>query len=146
MKHRLDLHKIARTHTKSPQSSQNGYVALITVLIVGAASLAVALALLVGGADSQRSALVTQQSAQARSLAKSCVEEALQQMRDNQAYVGTNTLTFPQGSCTYIVTNTGGNNRTISASGTVGNVVRKISAYATITSSSLSITSWQEVS
>ncbi len=125
---------------------QDGYIALIAVLVVGAATLAIALALLVGGTDSQRSALITQQSAGARSLAKSCVEEALQQIRDNAAFTDTNTLAFGQGNCTYTVTNTGGNNRTIDASGTVGNVVRKIQAHATINTSSISITSWQEVS
>lgn len=127
------------------KKTQNGYIALIAVLIVGAASLAIALALLIGGTDSQRSALVTQQSAGARNLAKACVEEAKQQMLDNNAFTGTGSLSLGQGTCDYTVTNTGGNNRAITTSGTVGGVVRKIQAYATINASSISITSWQEV-
>lgn len=127
-------------------SSAGGYVALITVMIVGAVAAAVSTALLLTGVDSQRASLVTQQSAQARSLVVACVEEALQQIHDSTAFTGTNNLSLGQGTCSYTVTNTGGSNRTIDASGTVGSVVRKNQVYVTIGSSSISITSWQEVS
>ncbi len=126
--------------------NDSGYVALLAVLIVGAAATAIALALLVKGADSQRSGLIEQQSKQARVLATACAEEALQQIHDNIAFAGTNTLSLGQGSCTYTVTVTAGTTRTVAASGTVGNVVRKAQAYVTIGTSSISITSWQEVS
>lgn len=124
---------------------QNGYIALITVLIVGAVGIAISMALLINGVDSQRATLVTQQSAQARNLANACAEEALQQIHDSTTFTGTNTLSLGQGTCTYIVTNTGSTTRTIDASGTVGNVVRKNQVYVTIGASSISITSWQEV-
>ncbi len=125
---------------------QKGYVALLAVLIIGAASLAISLALLTAGADSQRGTLVTQQSAQARSLASSCAEEALEQMHDNTAFTGTNSLLLGQGSCSYTVTNTGGTGRIIDVTGTVNSVVRRAKIYVTISASSISITSWQEVS
>lgn len=124
---------------------QNGYVALIAVLIVGAASLTASLALLTTGTDSQRSTLITQQATQARALAAACVEESLQTVHDNTAYTGSSNLTVGQGTCTYTVTSTGANTRVIDANGTVKGVVKKIKVYATITSSSISITSWQEV-
>jgi hypothetical protein len=124
----------------------SGYVALIAVLIVGAVSVAVSLALLTIGTDSQRAALVEQQSKQARTLAVTCSEEALQQIHDTTTFTGTNNLSLGQGSCTYTVSNTGGNTRSIATSATVGSVVRKIQLYVTIGTSSISITSWQEVS
>ena len=124
---------------------ESGYVALLAVLIVGAAATTIALMLLITGADSQRYGLVEQQSAQARNLATACGEEALQIVRDTTAFTGTNSLTMGQGSCNYTVTNTGGSNRVIDAAGTVDGVVRKLKIYVTITSSSISITSWQEV-
>ncbi|HKU18840.1 MAG TPA: hypothetical protein VJP80_06230 [Candidatus Saccharimonadales bacterium] len=126
--------------------SQGGYVALLSVLIVGAAATAIAVALLALGADTQRSGLVEQQSRQARSLAIACAEEALQVVHDNIAFSGTNSLSQGQGSCSYTVTVTAGTTRTITSTATVGNVVRKIQAYVTIGSSSISVTSWQEVS
>lgn len=128
-----------------PLSSQ-GYIALIAVLIIGAAGLATSVALLTAGTDSQRAALTAQQSVQARQLAHGCAEEALQQLQSNTSFTGTNALTLGQGTCSYTVTNTGTSTRTIDASGTVGGVVRKVKVYATIGVSSISITSWQEVS
>lgn len=130
----------------SSAQTQHGYVALITVLVVGAASLAIGLAILVIGTDSQKSTLSLQKSTQARSLAVSCAEEALQQMHDDTNFTGTNNLTFGTDSCTYTVTNTGGSARRVDATGTAGGVVRKVQVYATIGASSISITSWQEVS
>jgi type II secretory pathway component PulK len=123
-----------------------GYIALIAVLIIGAACIATSVALLTSGTDSQRGALALQQSMQARQLAQGCAEEALQQIQSSTSFTGTNSLTLGQGTCTYTVTNTGTSTRTIDTSGTVGGVVRKVKVYATIGGSSISITSWQEVS
>lgn len=125
---------------------QQGYVALMSVLVLGAITTAVATTLVLMGADSQRETLVVQQSAQARSLADACAEEALQQIHDNTSFAATDDLFFSPGFCTYTVTSTGANTRTISITSTVGNIVRKITVYVTISASSISITSWQEVS
>jgi hypothetical protein len=123
---------------------ESGYVALMAVLIVGAAATAIALVLLLNGADSQKSVLVEQRAKQARVLAVSCGQEALQQIHDNIAYASSNSLVLGQGNCTYVVTVLTPTTRGVVATGTVGNVVRKIQAYATINTSSISVTSWQE--
>jgi len=125
---------------------ESGYIALLAVLILGAAATAIGLALLSIGADSQRSALTEQQSKQARVLATACAQEALQQIHDNIAFSGTNTLPLGQGNCSYTVTVTAGTTRSIAASGTVGNVVRKAQVYVTIGTSTISVSSWQETS
>lgn len=127
------------------QRAEEGYIALIAVLIIGAASTAIALTLLIGGTDNQKAALVLQQSVQARALAMACAEDVLETLHETPAYTGTNSITLGQGNCTYTVTSGGGNARVIDTTGTVNGVVRKIKIYATITSSSISITSWQEV-
>jgi hypothetical protein len=127
-------------------SSERGYVALLSVLVLGAIATAIAVALLTTGADSQRQALVSQQSAQAGGLVDACVEEALQEIHDSTTFTGTDTFSLGQGSCSYTVTNTGGANRTISVNSIVGSVVRKAAVYVTIGASTISITSWQEVS
>ena len=125
---------------------QRGYIALLAVMIVGTAATAIALALLTIGADSQRAALIEQQSKQARALAVACGEEALQQIHDNAAFSGTNNLSLGQGTCSYTVVVTSGTVRTVTAVGTVGNVARNLQISVTIGTSSISITSWQEVS
>jgi len=137
---------IKKIFSVSLTGQQGGYVALMAVLMIGAAATAIALGLLVGGTDSQRSTLVAQQSAQARSAANACAEEALQVMHDTTSYVGTSNLTLATGACSYTVSSTGASTRIIDTTGTVGDVVRRVKIYVTITSSSLSITSWQEVS
>lgn len=123
---------------------ERGYVALLAVLIVGAVSSAIGLTLLMTGVDSQRGAYVTQRSLQARGLASTCAEEALQVVHDDTSYTGTGNLNLGQGSCSYTVTNTGGANRTITASATVNTVVRRVSLSITI-GSTITVTSWQEV-
>lgn len=129
----------------SRQHSQSGYVALLSVLILGAVATSVGIALLVSGTDSQRASLVEQQSKQARAAAVACAEEALQTIHDTTTYTGSNNLTLSSSSCSYTVTNNGGASRTILATGTAGNVVKKVQVYVTIGASSISVTSWQEV-
>ena len=127
-------------------SREHGYVALLAVLIVGAVATAVSIALLVSGVDSQKGALVLQRSMQARALVSVCAEEALQVIHDNPFTTGTANVNLGQGSCTYTITSTGASTRTVTVSGTVSSVVRRAEVYVTIGVSSISITSWKEVS
>jgi len=129
----------------TPRDNQSGYIALMAVLIVGAAALAISLVLLTTSADSQRSALVAQQSKQAQALAVACGEEALLAIHDDTAFTGTNNLSLGQGTCGYTVTNTGASTRTASVTATVGNVTRQIQIYVTIGPSNISVTSWQDI-
>jgi hypothetical protein len=126
--------------------SEGGYVALLAVLIVGAAATAIGILLLTTGVDSGRVALVDQRSKQARAVAVACTEEALQQIHDNIGFSGSNSLTIASADCTYTVTVTAATTRTITATATVGDVVRKTQVYVTIGTSTISVTSWQEVS
>jgi hypothetical protein len=125
---------------------QQGYIAILTVLIVGAVATAIGTTVLILGADSQRSALIEQQSKQARFLAVACGQEGLQILHDNTGYIGTANLTLGQGTCSYTVASTGTSTRTITTSATVGNTVKKIQISVTINSSNISISSWQEIS
>ena len=127
-------------------NTQSGYIALLAVLIVGAIATATSLVLLSTSADSQRSALVSQQSKQARALTVACGEEALQIIHEDTSYTGSDSLTLGQGNCTYTVTSTGASTRSISITATVGNIFRNIQINATIGASNISITSWQDVS
>lgn len=123
----------------------DGYIALLAVLIIGGTSMAIGMVLLVTGVNSQKSTLVSQQSIQARQLASTCVEEALQKIIEKSSYVGSGNLTVGAGTCTYSVSRAGAV-ATITTSGVVNNVVKKLVVYATINTSNISITSWQEVS
>lgn len=123
----------------------NGYIALITVLVVGAAGLAIALTILMSGVGASESGLVTQQATQARALSNACAEEGLAVWRSNPAYTGTTNMSLGAGTCSYTVTRTANNTLTLDATGTVNDIVRKSKVYVTIGASSISITSWQDV-
>ncbi len=124
----------------------DGYLILMSVMIIGAVALAIVVSMLLSGLGTSRTSFTHQQSAQAKALATACINEALQQIRDNTAFTGSNNLSLGQGDCTYTVTNTGGENRTIQASSTVGLIVRKTQATVTQINPSITIASWQEVS
>lgn len=124
---------------------QKGYIALITVLVTGAVGVAIAISLLLLGLGSSRTSFSLEQSNQAKALANACSEEALQQIRDSTSFEGTGGLTLGQGTCTYTVTKLTGQNRTITASGTVGTIIRKVSIALDKITPSINITSWQEV-
>lgn len=126
-------------------SLQRGYITLISVLIIGAVGLAIATSLILLGLGSSRTGFALEQSDQAKGLAMACAEEALQQIRDSTPFVGAGTVTLGQGTCTYTVTNTGGQTRLIIASGTVGSVVRKVRITISQINPTIIISSWQEV-
>lgn len=128
-----------------PFGDQKGYIALITVLVVGAIGTAVAAAIILFGLATSRTSFARVQSNQAMALANACAEEALQQIRDSSPFTGSGNLTLGQGTCAYAVTNLGGQNRSITSSGAVGTVVRKVGILIDKVRPSISITSWQEV-
>ncbi|HLZ14750.1 MAG TPA: hypothetical protein VKQ34_02040 [Candidatus Saccharimonadales bacterium] len=125
---------------------EQGYVALMAVLILGAAATAIGIVLLTSGTDELRGMAIEQRSKQARGLALACGEEALQQLHDNIAFSTTSgALTLGAGTCTYKVSVNTGTTRTISATGTVGTVTRKVSTTATVNNTTISVSSWKDV-
>jgi len=129
------------------RDGQSGYIALMAVLVLGAAALAISLSLLTVGADSQRMTLVSQQGIQAQNLARHCGEEALLQIHDNVAFTtsaaGT-TLNVGQGTCNYRVTQLSAASRVVQATGTVNGVVRRIQALATVGVSTITTSAWTD--
>jgi hypothetical protein len=125
--------------------SQSGFVTLVSTLIVGAVGLAITVSVIMLGLASSRTSFAGQQSTQARLLADACAEEGLQQIRDLTAYTGTGSLTIGSGACTYTVASQGGESRTVSASGVVGTVTRRVVVTLTAINPSLTVSSWQEV-
>jgi len=123
---------------------ENGYITLISVLVASAAGLAVALYLLFLSFDTGQFSWVVQQSAVAKSLATACAEEALQQIRTLSSFSGSGNLNFTSGTCTYLVTNLGSENRTITVSSVVGQIVRKIRIDITQINPKI-VGNWQEV-
>lgn len=131
--------------TKKWPKKSGGYVTLLSVLVLGAVGVAIAVSLLLLGLGSSRTSFALEQSNQAKALANACAEEALQQIRDATPFTGTGNLALGQGTCSYTVTSQGAQNRTIIASGTIGTIVRKVKIIINNISPVIQVISWQEV-
>lgn len=125
--------------------TNKGFITLISVLVVGAVGVAITLSVILLGLGSSRGSLALEQSNQAKGLANACTEEALQQIKDSMPFTGTGNITLGQGSCSYTVTSQGGQNRTITASGAVGALTRKVKVIINGISPAIQVASWQEV-
>jgi len=125
--------------------NKKGYIALITVLVTGAIGVAVAVSLLLLGLSSSRTSFSLEQSNQAKALANSCAEEALQKIRDSVPFEGSDGLALGQGTCEYTVTKQTAQNRTITASGAVGTLIRKTKIIINKITPAIQVVSWQEV-
>jgi hypothetical protein len=126
-------------------SNTNGFLVMLSILIVSAVGVSIATSLLLLGTSGSRTSFANEQSSQARALADTCAEEALERIRKDSTYTGTVTITLGQGTCTYAVTNTGGENRTINASSTVDSLTRKVRVLLDDVTPQINATSWQEV-
>lgn len=136
------LHSI---YKKWYNKNQDGFIILISILVVGAIGVAITISLILLGLGSSRTSFAVEQSNQAKALVNACAEEALQQIRDFLPFTGSGSLTLGQGSCSYTVTSQGVQNRTIIASGTVGTIIRKVRITINKINPTIVATSWQEV-
>lgn len=129
----------------SRKNNTDGYITLISVLIVGAIGTSIVIALVLLGIGSSKTSIALEQSFEARSLATLCAEEALEQIRSNDAFSGTATLSIGNGDCEYTVINNGGESRTIESTGTAGNVIRRTEVEISQIYSTIQITNWVDV-
>ena len=121
-----------------------GFVALISILIASAVSVAVVTSVLLLGVGSSKTRLAVEQSSKARSLTDTCAEIALENIRENSSYSGSVSLSLGDGLCLFSVALTNGI-WTINASGTVGAIVRRAKVVVTSASPKINVSSWQEV-
>lgn len=127
-----------------PCVKENGLM-LISVVVIGAISTAVAVALILFGLGAFQSSAILTQSDQARALADSCAEEGLYRVKLSENFSGSGSLVDQFGSCEYSVLNLGGASRLVAATGTVQSVVRKVRVILDQINPRIRISSWQEV-
>ena len=121
------------------------YIALISVMIMGALSLAIVLALFIMGVDSSKSSLVYQQHAQAESYANACAEEVLEQIREGGSLPISGSETFDLGDCDYSAFGIGGGEIEINATGNVQSALHRLEIVITATSPTIEISQWLDV-
>lgn len=124
--------------------AKHGFSTLFIVIILGAITLSIVFALSTGSAWSIRGSIDTKNSNKAKALVNACAEVALERIRENNAYTGTDSVALDGNTCTYIVSNTGGTTRSLLVSGLVSGVTRKLNI-TTGTFNPLVVSSWREI-
>lgn len=128
----------------SRKPAPRGYVLLAAMLVIGAVGTTVATSLVLMGVSALQSGGAIADSVEAKALANACAERALQEIWSSSSFATTATLPLGNGTCTYTVTNTGGENRTITVSGTKGTVTRRATLLVNEVTTSVGVTSWGE--
>ena len=121
-----------------------GFSTLFIVIILGSMVLALALAFSNTSLFVLKSSSNFENSAKARGIVNACSEIALEKIKIDNDYLGSETLLIDSYECSYEITNQGGNNRLISVSSTIKNAVRKINIQ-TNSFNPLNISFWQEI-
>jgi len=124
------------------ENRNGGYITLMLVLIIGALGLGIAISLILRGIGISQSSLTEERSALSIAYAESCAENALGTIRGFTPFTGTGTQTFSNGTCSYLVTSSGGENRTIVASSTVQDIFRTLSISVTQINPTIVISGW----
>ncbi len=128
-----------------------GFIALITVIAVGAVGLTIAIVLLLSGVGTSRTSLSVSQSTQAKGAANACAELALGAIQANITIATPVTANYVVDSslninCSYTLSGTSPN-YIISSIGTAGsnsNVTRRVNITLNRVGPTLNISSWQE--
>lgn len=126
------------------QKDERGAVAILTVVVVSVAALLMAVSASFLGLGDLDLGYTHQKGGEVFSVADGCMEEALEQLRINNAYNG-GELNLGAGSCIISIV-VSGNERTISVFGTVGAYNKKIEANITLIDDVITINNWKELS
>ncbi len=125
------------------QFDNRGVAALLTVLIVSVAALVIAFSATILGMGEMDMGYTAQKGQEAYSLANGCTEEALRHLQLDGNWTG-GTLNFVEGTCIMgVVAN--GDKRTVTVLSNINNYYKKLKVLATVGTSTVAVTSWQEV-
>lgn len=126
--------------------ARNGYIFLLSIIMVGAIAVATLSSLLMIGVGSMQIGFTVRQSEQARSLAQTCAERALRSLWEDTAYAGAEELSFNEGQCDILqIGGSGNGNRSVCAEGRVGPTVRRYEILLERVLPSIQVSAWREV-
>jgi len=141
------------TYLKKVLFPQHGVAALLTIILIAAATLIIAYSASILGLGELDLGYTSQKGGEAFSLADGCLEETLERIRLDVTYgLSTGTIDLPtsNGNCTIDVTDLGNNQRKIWVTGNVitatSRYTKKIQAEITVLNNIITNNSWQELS
>lgn len=127
-------------------NNEKGFTALISILVVSAISLAIAMSITLLGIGEAKSSDDYKNGQVTLAIAQGCGEETLLRIRNDDAYIG-GSLNVGGGSCTIVVTGMG-QDKTIDITATtdsVNNFEKVIRITAKRAEKSINIVSWEEI-
>lgn len=127
--------------------SNQGAAALLTIIIIGAATLLMAVTATLLGIGDAEMAYTSQQGSETLALTDGCLEEALQRIRFDTNYglgQGQIGLTMENGSCIIEVVDLGASRRRIEVRGTHGDYDKKLKAEVLLEGNVIHLEDWQE--
>lgn len=124
---------------------KEGYVMLVSVLVLTVVGSVIALSTMTLGIMSSQNNDVSVFGTQSRSIAQACAELALQEIRDNNTFVGSNVETIATGSCEYTVTNLGGENRRVDVESNVNGYLYRLEVLMDQLNPTINVILWQEI-
>lgn len=126
---------------------RQGFILLITILIIGAIASAILSSLLLLGISSSQVSFSVQQSGEALAGAQACAEYALLQLRQSPSYAGNEFKTLGANECEILpIGGIGNNNRALCVEGTAGDTIRRLEIAISQILPQTQVYSWQEVS
>jgi len=129
-------------------ANQKGVAALLTVIIISAATLIMAYSASLLGLGELDMGYASQKGSEALALADGCVEDGFWRLRLNPAYAG-GALTVNSGSCIISISANGSDRVVTAIASTTGGYYKKIEANITLSADAVplvKINSWEEKS
>lgn len=139
----MPRHSSALQHCENASNS-DGFIALFSILIIGAFGLLVAVGLASQSFDEAKITIAREGASRARFLAHACAEEALKELKENKNYAGGSALVFPAGSCDILPVIAAGKNRTVRTQSAVAEYVKKVEVKVRV-NGGLKVISWLDV-
>ncbi len=119
---------------------------MISILIIGAVTLSIAISSAILAVGQGRNGLLAQNLTEAKSLANACAEKALMDLKDNESYSGNETINLGSGQCQIDqIENLGGQARMVKITGKANQVTKKIEINVNQINPTMTFTSWLEV-
>jgi len=133
-------------------AAPGGYVTLLTVLLVTMLGLGLAFSALLISGNFADTTLLLEESKTAHAYADACTEQGLHMITQGERYAGSATKQFSEGSCDYSVSSISADSSALASTGTVSDVVRKVSVVVNTqiqagsegTTTSITGTVWRE--
>lgn len=124
---------------------ERGFIVLISTLVVGAVAVAITASIILLGLSSSRVSFSLVNKIQSYWAGNGCVEEVLEDIREDTSFAGSGHYAIGQGYCDYTIINTGGENREIRSEGVVNDTYTRIKVIVSDINPQITIDSWQEV-